>query len=227
MAPSINAGFAGFTANMAAELSASLPGRVFSSGTDEYEISRKVWNGTIDQYPALVVHATESADIVVAVKFASKHGLGIAIKATGHGALKAADADAILIDTSRMKHISVDPASRTATLGPGVTAVEFLDAIQKYQLIGPTPVSQEVGMTGYTLAGGYGDLPRVTALSSDNLVSADIVLTDGRQLTASETENRDLFWALRGGGGNFRDRYIHDAQAAQGAGKALGRGVEL
>lgn len=184
-------------------LAQALPNAVFTRGSFEYEASRLVWNGTIDQFPALVVHARTREDIVKAVRFAAAHGLGISIKATGHGALKAAGDDAMLIDTSRMKGIEVDAKNRIATLEPGVTAIEYLHAILPHGLVGPTAVSPHVGMTGYTLAGGYGDLPRVTGLSSDNLLSADVVLSDGQTLTVSAHENSDLFWALRGGGGNF------------------------
>lgn len=184
-------------------LSRRLPGAVFARGSEAYERSRSTWNGTIDQFPFLVVQARTQQDIVVAVTFASEHNLGIAIKATGHGALKAAGQDAILIDTSRMKGLTVDPEQRTATFEPGVIAIDFLRAAQAHGLAAPTAVSPFVGMTGYTLSGGYGDLPRVFGLGSDNLICADVVRVDGRTERVSETENPDLFWALRGGGGNF------------------------
>jgi len=184
-------------------LSARLPGAVFARGSREYDDSRSTWNGTIEQHPALVVHARSRDDIATAVRFAHERNLGISIKATGHGALKAAGSDAILIDTSRMKGLAVDAANRTATFEPGVIAIDFLRATQAHGLAGPTAVSPFVGMTGYTLSGGYGDLPRVFGLASDNLLGAEVVLADGSIRQVSETADPDLFWALRGGGGNF------------------------
>lgn len=191
------------TAADIAMLTDALPGKVFASKEQQYEISRKTWNGTVDQHPAVIVRPQIQADIVKAVKFAAERKVGIAVRSTGHGTLKAADKDALLIDTSQMKGLTVDPAQRTATLEPGVTAIEFITAAQKHGLGGPTAVSPDVGMTGYTLSGGYGDLPRVFGLGSDNLISAEVVLANGTTLHVSEKENSDLFWALRGGGGNF------------------------
>lgn len=184
-------------------LSLLLPGAVFAQGSKAYDSSRSTWNGTIEQSPAAVVQARSRQDIIAAVTFASEHNLGIAIKATGHGALKAAGNDAILIDTSRMKGLVVDAERRTATFEPGVVAIEFLRAAQAHGLAAPTAVSPFVGMTGYTLSGGYGDLPRVFGLGSDNLISAEVVLADGSTRRVSETDSPDLFWAMRGGGGNF------------------------
>lgn len=180
-----------------------LPFEVLARGAEQYDISRKTWNGTIDQYPAAIVRARTRADIAKVAEFASGKQMGISVRATGHGALKAAGDDALLIDTSQMKGLVIDPERRTATLEPGVTTIEFLTAAQQHGLGGPTPVSPGVGMTGYTLAGGYGDFPRVFGLASDNLLAAEVVLANGAALRVSEKENRDLFWAMRGGGGNF------------------------
>lgn len=180
-----------------------LPGKVFARGDQQYDVGRKTWNGTIDQYPAAIVRPQTRDDIVKATQFAAERNIGVSIRATGHGALMAAGKDAILIDTSQMKGLTIDPSRRTATLEPGVTAIGFLTAAQKHGLGGPTAVSPGVGMTGYTLSGGYGDLPRVFGLGSDNLLSADVVLANGTTLRVSEKENSDLFWAMRGGGGNF------------------------
>lgn len=184
-------------------LADKLPGAVVSAGESGYEKSRLTWNGTVEQHPAVIVQARSAGDIKVAVEFAREHNLGVAVKATGHGALVPANNDALLIDTSRMKGLRVDPQAKTATFEPGVVAIEFLREAQKYGLAGPTAVSPGVGMTGYTLSGGYGDLPRVFGLGSDNLLSADVLLMDGRHITVSENENPDIFWAMRGGGGNF------------------------
>ncbi|EBY0806493.1 FAD-binding oxidoreductase, partial [Salmonella enterica subsp. enterica] len=185
------------------DLSERLPGIVFTSGNEEYEQSRLVWNGTVEKHPAVIIRVRSSEDIRTAVEFAKEYNLGIAIKATGHGALVPANQDALLIDTSRMKGLSINPQEETATFESGVTAIEFLREAQKYGLAGPTAVSPGVGMTGYTLSGGYGDLPRVFGLGSDNLLSAQVILMDGRTITVSEKDYPDIFWAMRGGGGNF------------------------
>lgn len=191
------------SANEVEELSNKLPGSVFTKGSSDYEKSRLTWNGTIEQHPSIIVQARSAGDIKAAVDFAIKYNLGISVKATGHGALVPANKNTLLIDTSRMKGILVNSEEKTATFEPGVVAIEFLRATQKYGLAGPTAVSPGVGMTGYTLSGGYGDLPRVFGLGSDNLLSAQVILMDGRYVTVSENENPDIFWAIRGGGGNF------------------------
>ncbi|WP_157896172.1 FAD-binding oxidoreductase [Mycobacteroides chelonae] len=191
------------TADAVSALKSELSGRVFGPGVADYAQSVRTWNGTVTYAPLVVVRAESGSDVVAAARFAESQGLGIAVRATGHGALVDVDEDAILIDTSRMKRITVDPTDRTATLQPGVNTIEFVRAIQEYGLAAPTAISPTVGMTGYTLAGGYGDMPRYFGLSSDNIVSAQVVLADGTQLSVSDTENADLLWGMRGGGGNF------------------------
>lgn len=183
-------------------LGAGLLGEVLLPGADGYDEARKNWNGAIDQRPSLVVRAEGTSDVIDAANFARENGLGLAVRATGHGALVSAD-DALLLDVSGMDHVRVDPARRRVRIGPGVNGRRFDHETHPFGLATAGPTVSSVGVAGFTLSGGFGQLIRKFGTAADNLVSADLVLADGRLVTASEDENADLFWAIRGGGGNF------------------------
>ena len=169
-----------------------------------YEEARQLWNGVIDRRPALIARCAAAEDVVEAVNFARENDLLLAVRGGGHNVAGTASAeDGLVLDLSPMKGIDVDPAGRTVRAGAGVTIGELDGETQKYGLATPMGVVSETGIAGLTLNGGMGHLRRKRGLSSDNLLSVELVTADGRLLTASEGENADLFWAVRGGGGNF------------------------
>ncbi len=183
---------------------AGLRGELLRPGDEGYEEARKLWNGMIERRPALIARVADEVDVVHAVNFARENGLLVAVRGGGHNVAGTASADGgLVIDLSAMKTIEVDPERRTVRAGGGVTIGELDAQTQKYGMATPMGVVSETGIAGLTLNGGMGYLRRKHGLSSDNLVSADVVTADGRFLTASERENGDLFWGIRGGGGNF------------------------
>jgi FAD/FMN-containing dehydrogenase len=185
-------------------LESGLRGGLIRPEDEGYEEARKLWNGMIDRRPALIVRAADEADVVAAVNFAREHAVLAAVRGGGHNVAGTASADGgLVIDLSAMKDIRVDPERRTVRAGAGVTIGELDAETQKYGMATPMGVVSETGIAGLTLNGGIGHLRRKHGLSSDNLVSADLVTADGRLVTASESENEDLFWGIRGGGGNF------------------------
>jgi FAD/FMN-containing dehydrogenase len=169
-----------------------------------YETARKVWNGMIDKRPALIVRCAGVADVITAVHFARSHNLLIAVRGGGHNIAGHAVCDGgLMIDLSRMKGLRVDPVHRTAHAQPGLTWGEFDHETQVFGLATPGGFISTTGIAGLTLGGGWGWLARSYGLASDNLRSVDLVTADGQCLTASATEHPDLFWGVRGGGGNF------------------------
>jgi FAD/FMN-containing dehydrogenase len=169
-----------------------------------YEEARHVWNGMIDRRPALIVCCTGVADVLAAVQFARTHELLVAVRGGGHNVAGHAVCDGgLMIDLSRMKGLRVDPVQRTARAQPGLTGGEFDRETQVFGLATPLGYISTTGIAGLTLGGGYGWLARSYGLASDNLLSVDLVTADGQCLTASATEHPDLFWGVRGGGGNF------------------------
>jgi FAD/FMN-containing dehydrogenase len=181
-----------------------LRGELLRPDDAEYEESRQLWNGVIEKRPALIVRCASVEDVVEAVNFARENDLLLAVRAGGHNVAGTASADGgLVIDLSAMKSIEVDPERRTVRAGAGLTIGELDEETQKHGLATPMGVVSETGIAGLTLNGGIGHLRRKHGLSSDNLISASVVTADGRLLTASEEENADLFWAIRGGGGNF------------------------
>ncbi len=179
-------------------------GDVVVPGDVAYDQARKVWNGMIDRHPAAVVYCAGADDVVAAVKFARSRTLLVAVRAGGHNIGGAAVCDdGIVIDLSRMKQIEVDPIKRIARAQAGLNLGEFDAATQAHGLATTMGVNADTGIAGLTLGGGFGKLGRKHGLSCDNLVSADLVTADGRVLRASATEHPDLFWGIRGGGGNF------------------------
>ncbi len=192
------------TAEAIAGLKSTFNGTLLRPGQDGYDQARAVWNGMIDKCPALIARCTSSADVLSAVKFARRHNLLVAVRGGGHNvAGNAVCAGGLMIDLSPMKAIAVDALGRTARAEAGVLWRELDQATQQYGLATTGGTVSHTGIAGLTLGGGLGWLMGKHGLTCDNLLSVDMVMADGRLLTASETENNDLFWAVRGGGGNF------------------------
>ncbi|WP_235205977.1 FAD-binding oxidoreductase [Cupriavidus sp. SK-4] len=182
----------------------SLNGEAILRGEDGYDRARQVWNGVIDKRPAMIVYCADAADVSRAVRFARSGGYLVALRSGGHNVagLSVCD-DGIVIDLSRLKQIEIDPVHRIARAGAGLRLGEFDSATQSHGLATTMGVNSDTGIAGLTLGGGFGRLGRKHGLACDNLIAAEIVLADGRMLRASATENADLLWGLRGGGGNF------------------------
>jgi len=179
-------------------------GTVITPDHPEYETARRVWNGMIDKRPTLIARCTSVADAKAALGFARSERLPIAVRGGAHNVAGNATVDGgIVIDLSRMKGIRVDAQKRLAVAEPGLTWGEFDAATQAHALATTGGLISTTGIAGFTLGGGIGWLMRKHGLTADNLVAAELVTADGETLRASETDNRDLFWALRGGGGNF------------------------
>ncbi len=179
-------------------------GSVITADDEGYETARRVYNAMIDKRPRVVVQAANADDVKAAVAFAREGELAISVRGGGHSVPGFGTADdAVVVDLSRMRGVRVDPAKRTARAEGGATWGDFNNATYAHGLATTGGIISTTGVGGLTLGGGIGYLTRGFGLSCDNLVSAEVVTADGRQLVASETENPDLFWALRGGGGNF------------------------
>jgi FAD/FMN-containing dehydrogenase len=185
-------------------LRSGLRGALCLPGDAGYEQARTLWNGMIDRHPSAVARAAGAADVCLAVKVASAHGLLLAVRGGGHNIAGNACCDGgLVIDLTPMKSIRIDPATRTARVEPGVILGELDREAQAFGLVTPIGVNSTTGIAGLTLGGGFGWLSRRYGLSVDNLLSVDVVTADGELLHASEGENPELFWAVRGGGGNF------------------------
>ncbi|MDP3858496.1 MAG: FAD-binding oxidoreductase [Stagnimonas sp.] len=181
-----------------------LRGRLATPGSDDYEQARTVWNAMIDRKPALAARCAGAGDVMRAVRFARESDLLLAVRGGGHNiAGNAVCEGGLQIDLSLMKSVRVDPARRTARVEPGVTLGEFDKEAQAFALATPLGINSTTGVAGLTLGGGFGWLSRRYGLSIDNLLSADVVTAAGELVKASEHENPDLFWGIRGGGGNF------------------------
>lgn len=182
----------------------SLQGKTFWPGAVEYDESRDVWNAAIDRRPAYVVRCQEVEDVQAALALASAQGLPVCVRGGGHNIAGSAVAEgAAMLDLTPMDRVTVDPAARTARVGGGATFAKLDAKTQAHGLAVPGGVVSTTGVGGLTLGGGIGWLARRHGLTVDSLVSADVVLADGRCVTASATSHPDLFWGLRGGGGNF------------------------
>jgi hypothetical protein len=183
---------------------AAFKGRLVGPDDDGYDEARKVYNAMIDRRPALIAYADDADDVATAVAFARESGLRLAIRGGGHnGAGLGTVDDGIVIDLSRLKAIDVDPGERTVRVGGGCTWGEVDRATSQFGTATPSGIISTTGVGGLTLGGGLGHLTRAFGLSIDNLLEADVVLASGERVRASADENPDLFWALRGGGGNF------------------------
>jgi FAD/FMN-containing dehydrogenase len=186
------------------EMQAQVRGDVIGPDDERYEDARHVYNAMIDRRPAVVVRAVNAGDVMAAVSFARDRRLDLAIRGGGHSVPGFGTCDGgVVIDLSRMRGVRVDPASSTARAEGGATWGDFNAATYPFGLATTGGIISTTGVAGLTLGGGIGYLARGFGLSIDNLLSADVVTADGRFLVASEHENEDLFWALRGGGGNF------------------------
>jgi FAD/FMN-containing dehydrogenase len=177
---------------------------VFTAGDDGYDQARAVHNGMFDKRPLAVLRAEQVTDVVAGVNFARDNGLELSIRAGGHSAPGFGTNDGgLVIDLSPMRTVRVDPRTKTARADAGATWGDFNHATHAFGLATTGGIISTTGITGLTLGGGIGYLARGYGLSLDNLLSADVVTADGKFVTASAQENEDLFWALRGGGGNF------------------------
>ncbi len=190
--------------NSIGKLRGILRGEMIEPGDAGYEDARKVYNGMIHKRPRLIVRCTDVADVIASVNFAREHQVLLAIRGGGHnaGGLGICD-DGLVIDLAPIKYTRVDPAARTVTVGGGSTWGDVDHATHAFGLATPSGIISTTGVGGLTLGGGLGVLTRKCGLTIDNLLSADVVLADGTFVKASANENSDLFWALRGGGGNY------------------------
>ena len=186
------------------DLMKSVKGNVLLPGDDAYEEARKIWNATIDKRPAVIVRCASTTDVVHAIRYAREAGFQISIRGGGHNiAGSALIDDGLVIDLSGMKAVSVDPSARLATVEGGATLADLDAATQAHGLATPVGINSTTGIAGLTLGGGFGWLSRKYGMTVDNLDSAEVVTASGDVVRASATEHPDLFWALRGGSGNF------------------------
>ena len=186
------------------EFGESLRGEIIKPGDSNYDESRKIWNAMIDRKPALIVQVADADDVSSAIKFARTNKLDITVRGAGHNIAGNSICDSgLMIDFSAMKKVRVDVNKKIAFVEPGATLKDFDGEVQKHGLATPVGINSTTGIAGLTLGGGFGWLTRKYGFTIDNLLSAEVVTVDGRKLGTSEKENADLFWAIRGGGGNF------------------------
>ena len=186
------------------EFKTHFQGEVLLPDDAGYDEVRQIWNAMIDRRPALIARCTSAEDVVQAIAFGRTRNLIISVRGGGHNiAGNAVCDDGLMIDLSLMKCVQVDLATSRARVGPGCTLGEFDAVVQAHALATPLGINSTTGVAGLTLGGGFGWLSRKYGMTIDNLLSAEVVTADGQQRHASETENADLFWGLRGGGGNF------------------------
>jgi FAD/FMN-containing dehydrogenase len=187
-----------------AELKRGFGGELLVPGDGGYDEARTIWNAMIDKRPAIVARCRTTADVVSAVNFARENGLMLSIRGGGHNiAGNAVCDDGIVVDLSRMKAARVDPLARRVTIEAGATLADLDAATQAHGLATPVGINSTTGIAGLTLGGGFGWLSRKHGMTVDNLESAEVVTAAGEVVRASATEHPELFWALRGGGGNF------------------------
>ena len=186
------------------ELQGKLKGRVIAPDHPDYEAARKIWNGFADRYPALVVRCLSAEDVAHTIRFARDQELQIAVRGGGHSSpgFSTID-DGLVIDLTLMKDIQVDPQRRIAQVSPGVKLGAFLRAVEPFGLTTSVGTASDTGIAGLTLGGGFGYLTGKYGLACDNVLSYSLVTADGNVVHASAEENPDLYWGLRGGGGNF------------------------
>lgn len=191
-------------ANEIEQLGSNFRGRLIAPDNPDYDASRRVWNSLIDKRPALIAQCHDTADVVSAVNFARDNGVLLSVRGGGHNVSGSATCDGGLnIDLSLMRSVNVDLQTNTVHAAGGALLGDIDRETQQFGLATTTGNVSETGIAGLTLGGGFGNLRRKYGLAIDNLVSVDVVTADGQTLHASEAENSDLFWAVRGGGGNF------------------------
>ncbi|MET7978413.1 FAD-binding oxidoreductase [Streptomyces mirabilis] len=192
------------TAEAARQELREFKGQLVAPGDSAYDEARTVYNAMIDRRPALVARCTSAEDVSYVIGFARDHGLPLAVRGGGHhGAGLGVCDDGVVLDLSPLKDIEVDPGARTVRVGGGCVWGEVDRATHEYGLATPAGIISTTGVAGLTLGGGIGHLSRKYGLTVDNLLAADLVLASGERVRASDTENTDLYWAIRGGGGNF------------------------
>ena len=185
-------------------LLADLHGTLLRPGDLNYDAARAVFNGMIDRRPQAIIRCAGASDVIRGIAFAREHDVVLSVRGGGHSVSGKAVCDGgVMLDLSAMKGVCVDPQRRTARAEPGLTLGELDHETQTWRLATPLGVMSRTGIAGLTLGGGLGWLNGVHGLTCDNLLAADLATADGRLLTVSENENDDLFWAIRGGGGNF------------------------
>ncbi|ASW01509.1 FAD-binding oxidoreductase [Paraburkholderia aromaticivorans] len=186
------------------ELKSAIRGQVLLPGDPTFEQARSIWNAMIDRHPAIIVRCAGVADVRQGVAFARENGLPLAIRGGGHniGGSALCD-DGVVLDLSQMKSVRIDPTARRAYVEPGATLHDFDHEAQAFGLATPLGINSTTGVAGLTLGGGFGWLSRRYGMTVDNLISADVVTSEGELLNASAGSHEDLFWAIRGGGGNF------------------------
>jgi len=188
----------------ARELRGMMRGRVVLRGDDDYARTRQIWNGAVEDQPALLAVCETSADVQAAVRAARRHSLPLSVRGGGHDwAGRALCADGLVIDLCIMRQVVVDLASRVATVAGGARLKDVAVAADAQGLVAALGNCGAVGVAGFALGGGYGPLNGLYGLAADNLLSAEVVLADGRRITTGPDEEPELFWAIRGGGGNF------------------------
>jgi FAD/FMN-containing dehydrogenase len=181
-----------------------IAGSVIRPGDFEYESARQIWNGAIDRRPAMIVRCLSKEDAAAALRHALQHEMPLAIRGGGHNVSGSALCDAgVVIDFSAMRRVEIDPGRKLARVQPGALWGDFDAAAQAHGLATPAGIVTHTGVAGLTLGGGFGWLSRQWGLTVDNLVSVRMLLADGSDVRAASDENEDLFWAVRGGGGNF------------------------
>jgi UDP-N-acetylenolpyruvoylglucosamine reductase len=186
------------------DLGRQLPGRLLREGDPAYDDARAVWNRMIDRRPALIARCAGADDVLSALRFGREHDLLVSVRGGGHNVTGNAVCDnGLMIDLSPMKAARVDPLRRVITAEPGLTWKDFDTATQRHGLVTTGGIVSSTGVPGLTLGGGHGWLMRKHGLTCDNVSAVDLVTADGRRLRASASENAELFWGLRGGGGNF------------------------
>ncbi|MBD2527746.1 FAD-binding oxidoreductase [Nostoc sp. FACHB-133] len=185
-------------------LKTNVKGYVVLPDDPRYDEVREIWNAMIDRRPAVIVQCAEASDIAVAIAWARENGVEISIRGAGHNIAGNAVCDnGIMIDLSTMKNVRIDAPKKRAYVEPGATLSDFDSSAQVHGLATPVGINSTTGIAGLTIGGGFGWLTRKYGLTIDNLISAEVITADGNKIRTSENENPDLFWAIRGGGGNF------------------------
>lgn len=186
------------------KLKSEIKGEVILPSHPDYDEARQIWNSMVDRHPAVIVQCKHEDDVPHAIRFARENDLIISILGGGHHiAGNSLSEDGLVIDFSKMNNVTVDTKARTATAQPGATLADFDKATQEYGLATPTGINSTTGLSGLTLGGGFGWLTRKYGLTIDNLLSAKVITAEGKKLQVNANKNTDLFWAIRGGGGNF------------------------
>ncbi|MCL5022024.1 MAG: FAD-binding oxidoreductase [Nitrospirae bacterium] len=200
----INAAGAVLEERLVREFERALHGKVIRPSDEDYDSGRRIWNGMINRYPAVIAYCSDVDDVITSVHFGRDHDLLTAVRSRGHNVAGNSVCDrGLVIDLSRMKKIMVDAAARTGRAQAGLNCADFDHATQNYGLATTGGIVSRTGIAGLTLGGGIGWLMRKFGATCDNLLSVNIVTADGQPLAASANENQNLFWGLRGGGGNF------------------------